>query len=92
MYFSHVDNLRDGVSTTSQGLFTALTLPDANSCTLNGVFTTKSTGVGGMLSDFHLFDSLSERGTVTGTIFTGDSDFLCTLSLYTHRINNGWMI
>ena len=34
-----------------------------------------------MLGDFHLLDSLSERGTVTGTIFTGDSDLLSALNL-----------
>ena len=32
--------------------------------------------VGGVLSDFHLLDHLSQRGTITGTVFTSDADYL----------------
>jgi hypothetical protein len=68
-------NLRDGVSTTGHDLSTTLALPDTNGGTLDGVLTTESTGVLGMLGDFHLLYGLSERGTITSTIFTGDSDY-----------------
>jgi hypothetical protein len=48
-----------------------------------------------MLSDFHLLHGLSERGTITGTIFTGDSDLLSALGLIiiiSYNISNdGWM-
>ena len=69
-------NLRNGVSTTGQGLLTTLTLPDTNSSTLDSVLTTESTGVSSVLSDFHLLYSLSERGTITSTVFTSDSDYI----------------
>ena len=75
------NDLRDSVSTTSHGLLTTLALPDTNGSTLDSILTTEGTGVGGVLSDFHLLYGLSERGTITGTVFTGDSDLLSALSL-----------
>jgi hypothetical protein len=74
-------HLRDSVCTTGHGLLTTLTLPDTDGSTLDSVLTTESTGVLGMLGDFHLLNGLSERGTITGTVFTGDSDLLSALSL-----------
>jgi len=43
--------------------------------------STERTGVFAVLRDFHLLDHLPERGTITGAIFTGDSNLLSTLSL-----------
>ena len=95
MFLSNIINLRDGVSTTSHGLLATLTLPDTDSSTLDSILTTESTGVLGMLSDFHLLYGLSERGTITGTVFTGDSDLLSALGLIVNYVVNillnGWM-
>jgi len=79
-HFSLAD-LRDSVSTTGHGLLTTLALPDTNGSTLDSILTTEGTGVGGVLSDFHLLYGLSERGTITGTVFTGDSDYKHSLAL-----------
>lgn len=38
-------------------------------------------GVLGVLRDFDLLDHLPQRGTISGTIFTNDSDLLRTLGL-----------
>merc|ERR1719260_499329 len=56
-----------------------LALPDADAVALHGVLTTECAGVLAMLRNFHLLDSLPQRGTIPGTIFTGDSDLLGTL-------------
>ena len=34
-----------------------------------------------MLRDFHLFDLLTQGGTITSTVFTGDADFLSAFRL-----------
>jgi hypothetical protein len=50
-----------------------------------------------MLGDFHLLDGLSKRSTITGTVFTGDSDLLSTFSLISKTLNqwlqmDGWFL
>lgn len=37
-----------------------------------------------VLGDFHLLDHLTQRGTITGTIFTNDSNLLGALGLQTN--------
>jgi hypothetical protein len=56
-------------------------LPDTNGLTLDGVFTAESTGVTSVLRDFHLLNLLTQRRTVTGTVFTGDSDLTSAFGL-----------
>ena len=47
-----------------------------------------------MLRDFHLFDLLTQGGTITSTVFTGDADFLGAfrlaneLSIPLHSVSN----
>lgn len=43
-----------------------------------------------MLGDFHLLDHLTQGGTITGTIFTNDSNLLGALglSIKKKRVNN----
>lgn len=41
-----------------------------------------------VLGDFHFFHHLPEGSTITGPIFTGDSNLLGTLSLKKYLINN----
>lgn len=38
-------------------------------------------GIFAVLRDFHLLDHLTQRGTITGTIFTNDSNLLGALGL-----------
>jgi len=41
----------------------------------------ESASVLAVLGDFHLLDLLTERGTITDTVFTNNSDLLSALSL-----------
>ena len=43
-----------------------------------------------MLGDFHLLDLLTERGTITDTVFTDNSDLLSALSLRGRRGKKEW--
>lgn len=43
--------------------------------------STEGAGVLGVLGDFDLLHHLTQRGSVTGTIFTDDSDLLRALGL-----------
>lgn len=45
------------------------------------VLSAEGAAVLGVLGDFHLLDDLSERSTVSGTVFTANSDLDCVLSL-----------
>lgn len=38
-----------------------------------------------VLGDFHLFDHFTQRSTITGSIFTGDSDLLGAFCLKLHE-------
>lgn len=44
-------------------------------------FAAKRASVFAVLCDFHFFYHLPKRGTVTGAIFTGNSDLLRTFGL-----------
>ena len=44
--------------------------------TLDGVLAAEGAGVAGVLRDFDLLHLLTERGTVTGTVLSGDADLL----------------
>jgi hypothetical protein len=60
-------DLRDGPCTTGDGLVATLALPDTNGLALDSVLSAECAGVSGMLSDFHLLDLLTKRGTITVT-------------------------
>ena len=47
-------------------------------CDLGGVSTIRPSGAAGfqVCTHFHLLDLLTERGTVTGTVLSGDADLL----------------
>lgn len=64
-YREIASNLRDGVSTTGDGLVAALALPDTNSLALHGVLSAEGTDVTGVLGDFHLLHLLTQGGTVS---------------------------
>ena len=64
-----------GGSCNFSSAFTAL--PDTNYFTLDGSVTTKNTVKLGVLGDLDLLDNLTKGGTIPGSVFTGDADFLC---------------
>lgn len=71
----------EGVGTTGVRLVAGFASPDTNVGSLDGDLATVRARVSSVLGDFHLLDGLPEGGTVTGTVFTGDTDLLCSLGL-----------
>ena len=76
------------VGTAGDGLLAGATPPYADTVPLHGLFATESAAVLRVLSDFHLFNHFSERRSITGTIFTDDSHFLCSLRLLINGLIN----
>mgnify|MGYP006983679387 CR=1 FL=1 len=76
-------NIRGSVSTTSEGLLAARAVPDAYSNSLDAFLSAKLASVCGVLVDFDLLDLFTDRSTISGTVFTDDSDLLSSLSLMT---------
>merc|ERR1712045_112087 len=54
-------------------------LPDSYSFSLHSILSAERAQIFGVLCDFHLFDGFTEGCTITGAIFTDDSDLLCSL-------------
>jgi len=54
-------------------------VPDTDGGALDAVLSAELAHVAGVLCDLHLLDLLTERGTVTGTVLSGNSDLLCAL-------------
>ena len=52
-------DLRDGPSSTSNGLLARFAVPDSDGVTLNSVFAAKRADVAGVLGDLHLLHLLS---------------------------------
>jgi len=67
------------VSTSGNNLFTALATPDSSICSLHRVLSAKGATVSGMLRNFDFAEELTEGSTVTGSVFSGDSDFARTI-------------
>ena len=72
---------REGPGATRHDLAAGLTLalPDADGDALHGVLAAELASVLGAGLDFDLFAQLTESGTVTGTVLTGDPDLLGVL-------------
>ena len=66
-------------SATGDGPLAALAGPDAHNGALHGVLAAEGASVLAVLGDFHLLDHLTQGGTITGTIFTNDSNLLGAL-------------
>lgn len=73
-------DLRNCPRATSYCLSAALAVPDSNRVSLDAVLSAEGTDVSGVLGDFHLLDLLSERGTITSTVFTGHTDLCIAVS------------
>ena len=54
-------------------------------CCISTCLSTEIAEVLGVLRDLHLFDDLSQAGTVSGTILSDDPDFLGALGLQGER-------
>ena len=67
------------VSAPGNDLPTTLAAPDAHAGPLDGVLSAEGATVGGVLGDLDLTKELTEGGTVTGTVFSGDSDLSCAV-------------
>jgi hypothetical protein len=60
-----IENVRDSVCSSSDGLVARLAVPDTNGVTLDSGLSTEGADVFGVLCDFHLLDLLSQRSTVS---------------------------
>merc|ERR1712080_468922 len=54
--------------------------PDSDGMPFQSFSASVGVGVPLMLVDFHPFDEFSQRSSITGSVFTDDSDFLGTFS------------
>ena len=63
------------VGASRDNLLAALAFPDPDDGPLDGVLPAESAAVGGVLGDLDLAQELTERGTVPGAVFSGDSHF-----------------
>jgi len=57
--------IRDGVSSSGDGLLAGLAVPDTSRVALDGSLSAESAGVSGVLGDFHLLHLLTQGSTVT---------------------------
>lgn len=58
-------DVRNSVSTASNGSLAGAAVPDTGGLSSDGNLTAESAGVLGVLGDFHLLHLLSQGGTVT---------------------------
>lgn len=70
----------NGVSTTSNGLVTGVTVPDTGSVSLHRLLTTEGTVVTSVLLNLQFLGLTTQGGTVTDTKFTSDTNFFSSLS------------
>lgn len=72
----------EGPSTTGHDLLAGAALPDADGLALDRVLAAEGASVLGVLRDFDLLDLTTQRGTVTGTVLSGDSNLDSALRLF----------
>src|SRR5262245_58261747 len=71
-----------GVGTAGDHTLATGAGPDADISTLNRILTAELAGVLGVLRDFSLADGLSQRGTITSSVLSDDTDFLGSATLF----------
>lgn len=64
---------------SSDLLLASTARPDSSGLSSDGVLSAERASVGGMGRDLESLGDLSERGTITGTVLTGDTDLLGSL-------------
>ena len=69
------------ISTSSVLLSASLAEPDADGRSLHASLSAELAGVLGVLRDLHLLHLLTERGTITGSVLSDDSNLLRSLRL-----------
>ena len=85
--FSYEGHIRNDISASGNGLLARLAVPDSDRVASNSGLSAERADVSCVLCDFHLLDLLTERGTITDTVFTNNSDFLSTLCLMINEID-----
>ena len=70
----------EGVGTSGNDLAATLAVPDTGTGALDGVLAAEGTAVGGVLADLDLAHELTEGGTISGSVLSGDSDLLGALT------------
>ena len=73
------------ISTPSITLVAWLAVPDTGSGSLHGSLSAELADVLGVLRDFHLLHLLTQRGTITGSVLSDDSNLLSSLGLQWRR-------
>jgi len=63
--------------TTRNDFLTSRARPNADSLALHAVLAAEGAGVPCVLSNFHLFDLLSQGSTVTRAVLASDADLAC---------------
>ena len=71
---------RTDTAASGHNLEAALALPDSHAFACDRVLSAKDAAIGGMLTDFNFANQLSQSGTITGSVFTSDSDLLGALA------------
>merc|ERR1711893_109358 len=71
--------------TASDLLASTAALPDADGCAFQAVGTTEGWLVSFVLGDFHFLDDFTEGSTVTGSVFTDNTDLLGSLGHISSR-------
>jgi len=66
-------------SSSSNGFSTSTTRPNSNRRALYAVLTAKCARETCVLRNFQLLGHFPQRGTISGSVFTSDSDFLSAL-------------
>lgn len=62
---SKLDDVRDDVSSSGNGLLARLARPDTDRVATDGSLSAEGADVTGVLGDFHLLDLLTQGGTVS---------------------------
>jgi hypothetical protein len=70
-----------GPSATGDGLLAGPAFPDTDSLALDSVLAAEGACVPRVLADFDLLHLTTQRGTVTGSVLAGDTDFHSALGL-----------
>jgi len=65
-------------------------MPDSNSHTSESVLPTEVTRISFSLVYFNFFNDFSQRGTIPGSVFTHNTDFLGVFGHFEKRGDSNW--
>jgi hypothetical protein len=78
----------ESISTTGLGFVAGLAFPDTNDSALHAKLAAEAAEVFGVLANFDFLNLLTQRGTITGAVFTDNPDLLCALRLQRGKYRN----